>query len=202
MGCHVTHRLVHRPGALLLAQVHVVLHHAALARVELQALLERGLGLGVAALRFQQPAQVVPGMHLQVRCRVGGNHCPPFGQRGLGLAGALQQMAQVEPCMREVGLQRHCGAVSGLGLGRTQLGTQQGAQVEAGHMAHGRRAVRDPALVQRHGGVHLPGLLQVVRGIDQLTQAQTRDVQGSGLVTGQRSGQRSRAQQGIRHGIS
>jgi hypothetical protein len=86
VGAHLAHWLVHRPGALLLAQVHIVLDHAGLRRLQQQALLERGLGLGVVAHLLEQPADVVPGMHLQVGRGRGGNHRAPFVQRGIVLA--------------------------------------------------------------------------------------------------------------------
>ena len=70
-GADPAHRLVDRPGTLLLAQVHIVLHHAGLVGVEQQAFAQRGLvvegllkrrGAGARDLQLN-PRRMVERLH-------------------------------------------------------------------------------------------------------------------------------------------
>ena len=186
VGRDITHRQVVWPGALLLADVHVMLDHVGLRGLLLQAAPHQRLGLGVAAQRFQQPRGVVQRVqHVFGRGRLlAVVDVSPQGQRGFVVGAAFAQVAQVQVGRREAGLRRQRGAVGQFSLVVAAQRRQHRAPVEAHHMAQRRRGVGQPDFIQRGRDLALAGGLQRLRLLHQRGQrhlAATRGRKHRGL---------------------
>ena len=204
VGRDLAHRQVMRPGALLLADVHVVLDDVALRRLEFEAAAHQRFGLGVAAQHLQQPGAVVQRMQAQFGRggRVGIVDGSPARQRAFGVAAALEQMAQIE--------QRRCEArqvfqpllVGGFCGIAAAAGRQQRAPVKARHMAQRRGGVGEPGLVQLCGGCRQAARLQFLRAVHQVLQAQPAAARGlqQRLVLGRGRFRGDGRGRGMRHG--
>ena len=169
---------VHRPLALLLAQVDPVGHDVGLLRIDAQAQRQHGLGLGIALADFQQAAEVVQGLHVQrrigldVRLHLVGEDGLPHRQRVVGAAGAFQQGAEVEAGFDEAGVLADGLAQHRLGAGVVAGIGQHHGQVEAGGVDQRRRRVVDPGTVQADGGGQLSAFLQHGGGAEQVADRQ------------------------------
>ena len=171
---HRAHGQVVRPGALLLADVHVVLDDVGLGRIELQAAAHQHLGFGVAARRLEQPSAVVERVQAQIGADRGiaTEDGAPHLQRAFGIAAALAQVAQVEPRRREARTRGQCLLVGGLRCIVAAECRQQRAPVETGHVAQRRRGVRQPGVVEQRRGLGLASVVQRLGRLHQGRQAQ------------------------------
>jgi hypothetical protein len=179
VGRDLAHRRVGRPGALLLAHVHVVLHHVGLGRLELEAGAHQRLGLGQPLAGFEQARAVVQRVQAVLDGRRGAvDDLAPDGHGAGRVAAALAQMAQVEQRRREARRVRQRAAVGGLGAPFLSGLRQNGAPVEAGHVQQRvrmPRVARDPLLVQRGGRLGLAAREQRAGLLQQLVQRRSND---------------------------
>ena len=171
---HFADRLVLRPLALLLPQVHVMLDHVRLVGLLAQAAAQERLGFVVAPLHFEQPGGIVDGMQAQLTGSRSGpgliDHLPPLRQGLFHPPLLLELVAEVDTGLQEFGFQLERLPVGAFGLLGAAQRAEHGAPVEAGDVpVRGFRA-RDPMLVQLGGGFRQPRLVQALGAGQQVAE--------------------------------
>jgi hypothetical protein len=104
----------------------------------------------------------------------------PGGQRAVGIAAALLQVAEVEHCRGEGRVQFQRPAVRGFGVGLAVGQREQRAPVEAGHLLQRRGAALDPVGIERDGAVEVTAGLQRLRTLHRLRQRERVRLAGGG----------------------
>ena len=186
IGRYLAQGLVHRPSALLLANVDIVLDHVALPGLDLQASHHHRLGLVVATQLLQQAGAVVQSVQLQVdwvgaqtiQGRAGIKHLAPAAERLFGPVQVLKLVGQIQSGLGEVRLERQRLAISLDSRIVPAQATEHGAQVEQGNrlVALGL-GMGQPDFIELRCRLQLALLLQRAGVRHQLRQA---DLIGAG----------------------
>ncbi len=185
----------HGPAAVRQAQAHVLLHGVALLRLDLDRLLQVGLG-GRPLLAVEEHAGDLLVRHHLVGDRGPRHRRQPLHHLGPGLqragdvARALERAAEIDPRRPELRVQLGGGAQR---LHGARLGHGQGREVVVG--GEQLRAVRvepDPHPVELFGADGVPRRGQLARGPDQFDER--HGARGDLLHGGE--------EDGVRHGRS